>query len=163
TGALVKPGDEYDFASGDAAFNVGQLSKSGGLGDFGWDFLPLPAGPQTAVKMVGQGAVGVLSQGPNPQVAADSLAFFTTKTPGAILTQYSTPPRIPLRTAASFADPASALTAEQIQHAIRYVAPEVVTKAGLINFSKFAHVVRKDIDPLYQPEAVVARVPDQIG
>lgn len=82
TGALIKPGDTYAFPAGDVAFATGQLSMSGGLEGFTWDWVPLPAGPKAQVSMVGQAGAGVIAQGKNPQVAADFLAYFTNKTQG---------------------------------------------------------------------------------
>ncbi|GAB3757467.1 ABC transporter substrate-binding protein [Microlunatus parietis] len=162
TGAMIKPGDSLPFAGGEAAFSVGQLSMSGSLDGFAWDFVPLPAGPKATVNMVGQAGVGVIARGPNPDRAADFLAYFTDKTQGAQLATFFPPPRTSLLTVDTFKKAAPKLSEQQIQRTILDVVPKATTKPGHPRFSQFTDLVKKDLDVAFAPDGDIGAALDQV-
>ncbi|TDE98694.1 extracellular solute-binding protein [Occultella glacieicola] len=159
TGAVAEPGAEFDFASGQVGLRLSQLSSSTGLGDdFAWDFVPMPDGPAGTVPVVGQGGVGVVARGDNPQVAADFLAYFTNPENSALLAQFFPPPRESLLTVETLSAAAPALTEEQIQGTVIDQALVGVTKVGHVNMSEIADPVRVGLDALWVPEGDAATV-----
>ncbi|WP_116952713.1 ABC transporter substrate-binding protein [Jiangella endophytica] len=167
-GAVPGPGEEHDFASGQVAVRMGQLSASTGLGDaFQWDFLPLPAGPEGTVPVVGQGGVGVVARGDNPDVAADFLAYFTNPENSALLAQFFPPPRESLLTVEALTAAAPALSPEQLQGTVIDQALEARTKAGNPAMSELTDAVRMDLDGLWvadgDAETVLGQVCEDIA
>lgn len=161
--ATPLPGEEFDFASGQAGLMMSQMSASTGLGDeFEWDFLPLPSGPAGQVSVVGQGGVGVLAQSEHPEVAADFLAYFTNPENSRLLAQYFPPPRTSLLTIDALAESAPNLTNEQIQSAVIDQSVEAVTKMGHPQMSQIADPVRIALDALWQPGSDTASVMSQV-
>ncbi|WP_420111271.1 extracellular solute-binding protein [Pseudactinotalea sp.] len=155
--AIIAPGEEYDFATGQIATRMSQLSASTGLAEagFAWDFLPLPEGPAGTVPVVGQGGVGVLTQGPNPEIAADFLAFFTNPDNSRLLAQFFPPPRTSLLNVETLAAAAPALTEEQLQGTIIDQASAAVTKPGNPKMSEISDPVRIALDALWTADADV--------
>ncbi|MBZ2196932.1 ABC transporter substrate-binding protein [Occultella gossypii] len=159
TGAVAEPGAEFDFASGQVGLRLSQLSSSTALGDdFAWDFVPMPDGPAGTVPVVGQGGVGVVARGDNPQIAADFLAYFTNPENSQLLAQFFPPPRQSLLTVETLSAAAPALTEEQIQGTVIDQALVGVTKAGHVNMSEIADPVRVELDALWVPEGDAATV-----
>lgn len=157
--AIPGPGETTDFAAGQAAFRMGQLSMSAGFADaFTWDFLPLPDGPAGAVPVVGQGAVGVVADSPNAEVAADFLAYFTNPENAALLAQFFPPPRESLLNVETLQVAAPALTEEQIQGTVIDQALDATTKVGHPRLSQMADGLRAALDPLWTPDADVEAV-----
>jgi multiple sugar transport system substrate-binding protein len=152
TGGLTKPGENADFPSGGAAFMVAQLSKSGGIGSFAWDWVPLPKGPAGQVNVIGQAAVGVIARSPHAKQAADFLAFFTNKENSAKLAAFFPPPRQSLLNVDTLAKAAPNLTPDQIQHTIIDVVPTAVTKPGHVRFSQFTTTVRNNLDTVFSKD-----------
>lgn len=147
TGTIPGPGEEFDFATGQIAMRMSQLSASTALGDdFAWDFVPLPAGPGGEVSVVGQGGVGVLAQGENPEIAADFLAYFTNPENSALLAEYFPPPRESLLEVGALQQAAPALSAEQIQGTIIDQALVGITKQGSAQMSEISDPVRIELD-----------------
>ncbi len=74
---------------------ITQISRASLLKDakFGWDLVPLPAGPKGEYAVIGQAGLGVLKKGKNADAAADFLAFFTNPANSAKLAQFFPPPR----------------------------------------------------------------------
>ncbi|ACQ78457.1 extracellular solute-binding protein family 1 [Beutenbergia cavernae DSM 12333] len=162
-GAVPGPGEEFDFASGQVAVRMSQLSASTALGeDFAWDFLPLPEGPAGTVPVVGQGGVGVVSQGDNPEIAADFLAYFTNPESSELLAQYFPPPRASLLNVETLSAAAPALTEEQIQGTVIDQALDAVTKVGHPKMSEINDPVRVDLDALWVPDGDAQTVLDQV-
>jgi multiple sugar transport system substrate-binding protein len=157
TKAIIAPGEEYDFASGQIATRMSQLSASTGLAEagFGWDFLPLPDGPAGTVPVVGQGGVGVMAQGPNPEIAAEFLAYFTNPENTKLLAQYFPPPRESLLNVEVLSQAAPALTEEQLQGTIVDQAAVAVTKPGNPMMSEISDPVRIALDALWTADADV--------
>ena len=77
--AMPGPGTTADFFAGEAAMTITQISRASLLkdGGFGWDLVPLPAGPKGKYSVIGQAGIGVLKKGAHAAAAADFLAFFT--------------------------------------------------------------------------------------
>jgi multiple sugar transport system substrate-binding protein len=158
-GAIIAPGEELDFATGQIATRMSQLSASTALGDdFAWDFLPLPAGPAGTVAVVGQGGVGVLTQGAHPDIAADFLAYFTNPESSRLLAQFFPPPRESLLNIETLSEAAPALNEEQIQGTIIDQAAVAITKPGNARMSEISDPVRIALDALWNPGADVAAV-----
>lgn len=163
TGAIVGPGESAGFPNGDVAFNAGQLSASGRVGDdFAWDFVPMPAGPAGAVPVVGQAGVGVLSQSAHPEVAADFLAYFTNAENAAILGQFFPPPRESVLTLEIMSQAAPALTEEQVQETVIDQALAGVTMEGNVRMSEIADLARAQFDSLWTPEGDAQTVLDSV-
>lgn len=157
--SIPGPGETVDFASGQAAFRMGQLSLSAGLADaFAWDYLPLPDGPAGTVPIIGQGAVGVVANGEHPDVAADFLAFFTNPENAAKLAQFFPPPRESLLDVATLSVAAPALSEEQIQGTVIDQTLDAVTKPGHANLSQMADTIRAGLDAMWTADADVEAV-----
>lgn len=154
TGAIPGPGEEFDFASGQAAFKVGQLSGSSALGDkFNWDFLPLPEGPAGVAPVVGQGGVAVIARGDNPEIAADFLAYFVGKTSSEQLAEFFPPARESLLNVETLSAAAPALNEAQIQQTVIDQALNATTKAGHVQMSSVSDRVRAGLDAIWTENA----------
>ncbi|WP_116953146.1 extracellular solute-binding protein [Jiangella endophytica] len=157
--AFPAVGEAVDFASGQAAFRMGQLSLSAGLGDtFAWDFLPLPDGPAGTVPVIGQAGVGVVANGENPEAAADFLAFFTSPENAARLAEFFPPPRESLLDAATLQAAAPSLTPDQLQGTVIDQALAARTKVGHPRLSQMADTIRAGLDAMWTPDADVEAV-----
>ncbi|WP_062213110.1 sugar ABC transporter substrate-binding protein [Streptomyces sp. NBRC 109706] len=157
--AFPAVGETVDFASGQAAFRIGQLSLSAGLGDaFEWDFVPLPEGPAGTVPVMGQAGIGVLANGDHPEVAADFLAYFTNPENAAKLARFFPPPRESLLTVETLRAAAPTLTEEQLQETLIDPARTATTKVGHPRLSAMADTIRASMDSLWSPEADVEAV-----
>ncbi|MDT0268588.1 sugar ABC transporter substrate-binding protein [Streptomyces sp. DSM 44915] len=158
-GTFPAIGETVDFASGQAAFRIGQLSLSAGLGDtFGWDFLPLPEGPAGTVPVMGQAGIGVLANGEHPDVAADFLAHFTNPENAAKLARFFPPPRESLLTTETLRAAAPTLTDEQLEDTLINPARSATTKVGHPRLSGMVDTIRASMDSLWTPEADVEAV-----
>ncbi|UFU03258.1 extracellular solute-binding protein [Ruania suaedae] len=163
TGAVPGPGEEFDFASGQVAFKLAQLSSSGALDDsFEWDFLPLPAGPAGSVPVVGQGGVGVVARGENPEIAADFLAYFTNPQNSELLAQFFPPPRSSVLTVETLSAAAPSLTEQQIEETVIAQSVDAVTKVGHVRMSELADPVRVGLDSLWTADGDAQSVLDQV-
>lgn len=157
--AFPAVGETVDFAAGQAAFRIGQLSLSAGLGDaFAWDFVPLPEGPAGAVPVMGQAGIGVLANGEHPDVAADFLAHFTSPENAAKLAAFFPPPRASLLDVATLREAAPTLTEEQLQDTVIDPAHTATTKVGHPRLSRMADTIRASLDALWDPNADVEAV-----
>jgi multiple sugar transport system substrate-binding protein len=166
--AIPAPGETADFAAGQAAMRLSQLSASASLkGKFKWDFLPMPAGPSGTIPVVGQGGVGVVKRGDHPDVAADFLAYFTDPENAALLAQFFPPPRKSALTVKVLSSAGSSLNEEQLQKTVIDQALKAGTKDGHIKMSAIKDAIRSDLDAIWTPEADVkaalAKVCTDIG
>lgn len=154
TGAIPGPGEEFDFASGQAAFKAGQLSGSTTLGDaFNWDFLPFPEGPAGAVPVVGQGGIAVIARGDHPEIAAEFLAYFVNRENSELLAQFFPPPRASLMNVKTLSAAAPALSDEQIQTTVIDQTMTAVTKPGNAAMSEVSDRIRAAFDGIWVPNA----------
>ena len=77
--AMPGPGVTADFFAGDAGDDdhPDQPGARCSRTKFGWDLVPLPAGPSGEYAVIGQAGIGVLKKGKNADAAEDFLAYFT--------------------------------------------------------------------------------------
>ncbi|WP_106538886.1 extracellular solute-binding protein [Haloactinopolyspora alba] len=157
--AIPGPGTTADFFAGDAAMTVTQISRASALdGSFGWDLLPLPAGPEQQQNVIGQAGIGVLADGPNAEAAADFLAYFTNPENSERLAQYFPPPRTSLLNAETLKAANPKLSAEQLQSVVVEGIQGAVTKPAHPNFAKLQQTIRAELDSLWKADADVEAV-----
>ncbi|RPF22287.1 ABC transporter substrate-binding protein [Myceligenerans xiligouense] len=161
-GALPGPGTTADFFAGDAAMTITQISRASALdGSFEWDLLPLPAGPAGQQNVIGQAGIGVFTQGENPDVAADFLAYFTNPGNAEKLATYFPPPRASLLDAGTLSAANPLLSEEQLQSVVVDGIEGAVTKPVHQNFAKLSETVRAELDAMWAEDADVAAVLDE--
>ncbi len=162
--ALPGPGTTVDFFAGEAAMTISQISRASLLedGGFGWDLVPLPAGPKGPYSVVGQAGIGVLKQSPHADVAADFLAFLTNPTNSAKLAQFFPPPRQSQLTAETLAKTNPKLTPEQLQTVVIDGITNGVVKPSHAGQAEISQQVRAGLDPLWKADADVKTVLDGV-
>lgn len=152
--SMPGPGTTADFFAGESAFTVTQISRASLLtGDFAWNLLPLPEGPAGEYSMVGQAGIGVLADGPNAQVAADFLAFFTNPENSKQLAQYFPPPRVSQLNVETLAATNPTLTPEQIEDVVIPGIDTGVTRPSHTDSAEIGQEVRSALDALWVPDA----------
>ncbi|PWD49913.1 sugar ABC transporter substrate-binding protein [Serinibacter arcticus] len=158
--SMPGPGTSADFFAGEAAFTVTQISRANLLPEdgFAWDLLPLPAGPDGEYAVTGQGGVGVIAQGPNPQAAADFLAYFTNPESSEALAAYFPPPRESLLTVDVLSAANPLLTPEQIETVVIPGIANGQVRPSHTDAAQIAQQVRASLDDLWTPGADVAGV-----
>jgi multiple sugar transport system substrate-binding protein len=160
--ALPGPGVAADFFAGDAAMTTTQISRASLLPKddkaFDWDLVPLPSGPIGDYAWVGRAGIGVMANAKNPELAAEFLAFFSSKANVAKLARFFPPARQSLLTADVLAAANPLLTKEQIEAVvIRGVATGQSTQQ-VQNFAQLQQTVRAGLDGLWQPQADISGV-----
>jgi multiple sugar transport system substrate-binding protein len=158
--ALPGPGTTADFFAGDASMTITQISRASLLKDakFGWDLVPLPAGPKGKYAVIGQAGLGVLKKSPNAAAAADFLAFFTNPTNSAKLAAYFPPPRQSQINAETLAKTNPLLKPEQLQQVVVSGISSGVVKPSHSGQAELNQAVRAALDPLWKPDANVSSV-----
>ena len=162
--AMPGPGTSADFFADNAAMTTTQISRSSLLKDakFKWGFVPLPRGTQTNAQVIGQAGIGVFAKAKHPKQAADFLAFFTDPQNTEKLAQYFPPPRQPLLTTAVLGKANPAFTAKQLQTAVIDSIKTGQVLPAHQNFAKIQDTIRGTLDPLWQPNADVQSVLDNV-
>lgn len=162
--SMPGPGTTADFFAGDAAFTVTQISRASLLKDsaMNWDLLPLPEGPAGEYAVVGQGGIGVLTQGKNVAASTDFLAFFANPENSAALSAYFPPPRQSLLTTDTFAAANPMLTPEQIESVVIDGIATGSVRPSHVGQAEIAQQVRSGLDALWVPEADIAGVLDSV-
>jgi len=162
--ALPGPGTTADFFAGDAAMTITQISRASLLKEdgFGWDLVPLPAGPKGRYAVIGQGGLGVLKQGKHPKAALDFLAYLTNPENSAKLAQFFPPPRQSQLTAETLAKTNPKLTQEQLQQVVIDGITTGVVKPNHTGQAELSQQVRAALDPLWKPDADVKAVLDGV-
>ncbi|WP_254909848.1 ABC transporter substrate-binding protein [Micromonospora sp. NBS 11-29] len=162
--ALPGPGTTADFFAGDAAMTITQISRASLLKEdgFGWDLVPLPAGPKGPYAVVGQAGLGVMKKSPHAEQAADFLAFFTNPTNSAKLAQFFPPPRTSQLTAETLGKTNPKLKPEQLQKVVIDGITNGVVKPSHAGQAELSQQVRAGLDPLWQSNADVKGVLDGI-
>ncbi|MFC5818867.1 ABC transporter substrate-binding protein [Nonomuraea harbinensis] len=162
--AMPAPGTVADFFAGDAAMVVAQISRAAMLedGEFGWDLVPLPAGPKGEYAVIGQAGIGVLKKSPNAEAAADFLAFFTDEANSAKLAAYFPPARDSLLTAETMAKTSPLLKPEQLQEVVIDGIETGVVKPSHTGQAELAQTVRASLDALWVADADVKTVLDGV-
>lgn len=158
--ALPGPGTSADFFAGDASMTITQISRASLLKDakFGWDLVPLPAGPKGRYAVIGQAGLGVLKKSPNAAAAADFLAFFTNPINSARLAAYFPPPRQSQINAETLAKTNPLLKPEQLQQVVVSGISSGVVKPSHSGQAELNQAVRAALDPLWKPDANVSSV-----
>lgn len=158
--ALPGPGTTADFFAGEAGMTITQISRASLLAEeqFGWDLVPLPAGPTGEYAVIGQGGMGVLKSGPNTDVAADFLAFLTNPANSARLAQFFPPPRQSLLNADTLAKTNPLLKPEQLESVVIQGISTGVVKPSHTGSAELSQSVRAGLDPLWQADADVPAV-----
>lgn len=162
--AFPAPGTTADFFAGEAAMTVTQISRASLLKDatFGWDLVPLPAGPNGSYSVIGQGGLGVLKKGKNADAAAQFLKFFTSPANAAKLAQFFPPPRQSLLNAETLAKSNPLLKPAQLQDVVIDGISNGVVKPSHSGNAEISQAVRSGLDPLWQPGADPKAVLDAV-
>lgn len=158
--ALPGPGSAADFFAGESAMTIAQISRAALLAEdgFGWDLVPLPAGPAGEYGVIGQAGIGVLTSADHEQAAAEFLAFFTNAENSAKLARFFPPPRESLLTADTLAAANPLLSAEQLDAVVLTGIETGTVKPSHTGQAELAQRVRAALDPLWEPDADVAAV-----
>ena len=122
-------------------------------GDFAWDLLPLPEGPEGEYSMVGQAGIGVLADGENAPAAAEFLAYFTNPENSEQLAQYFPPPRESQLNVETLAATNPTLTPEQIENVVIPGIETGVTRPSHTDSAEIGQEVRSALDALWVPDA----------
>ena len=156
--AMPGPGTSADFFAGESAMTVTQISRAGLLAEaeFGWDLVPLPAGPAGEYSVIGQAGLGVLTVAPHPEEAAGFLAYMTNPENSAKLAQFFPPPRESQLTAETLGQANPLLTPEQLQAVVIDRIENGVVKPSHTGQAQIDQAVRAALDPLWTPGADVA-------
>ncbi|MFI5910376.1 ABC transporter substrate-binding protein [Dactylosporangium sp. NPDC051541] len=162
--AMPGPGVAADFFTGQSAMTVTQISRASLLKDakFGWDLVPLPAGPKGKYSVVGQAGLGVLKKSKHAGTAADFLAFFTNAANSAKLAQYFPPARKSQLNAETMAKTNPLLKPAQLQSVVIDGISTGVVKPSHTGSAEIAQNVRASLDPLWKPDANVKSVLDNV-
>ncbi|GAA0971873.1 sugar ABC transporter substrate-binding protein [Acrocarpospora macrocephala] len=162
--ALPGPGTTVDFFAGDAAMTITQISRASLLdgAKFGWDLVPLPAGPKGDYAVIGQAGLGALKKSPNAAQAIDFLAFFTNPANSAKLAAYFPPPRASQLTTETLAKSNPLLKPEQLKEVVIDGIAKAVVKPSHIGQAELSQTVRAELDPLWKADADVKAVLDGV-
>ncbi|GAA3209503.1 ABC transporter substrate-binding protein [Nonomuraea helvata] len=162
--AVPGPGTTVDFFAGDAAMAISQVSRAGLLKDakFGWELLPLPAGPKGEYAVIGQAGVGVLKKSPNAELATEFLAYFTNAANSAKLAQFFPPARSSQLNAETLAKSNPLLKPEQLQSVVIDGINKGTVKPVHKGQEELSQTVRAALDPLWRPDADVKAVLDDV-
>ncbi|WP_430781657.1 ABC transporter substrate-binding protein [Actinoplanes sp. G11-F43] len=158
--ALPAPGVAADFFAGESAMTIAQISRASLLKDakFGWELVPLPAGPSGKYSVIGQGGLGVLKKGKNADAAAAFVKFFTSPANSAKLAQFFPPPRQSQLTSDTLAQANPLLKPEQLQNVVIDGIATGVVKPSHTGSAEINQAVRGALDPLWKADADVAGV-----
>jgi multiple sugar transport system substrate-binding protein len=160
--ALPGPGTSADFFAGDGAMTITQISRASLLpkdaAAFDWDLVPLPTGPVGDYAWVGRAGIGVLASGKNPQLAADFLAFFSSKANVEKLAQFFPPSRQSVLTTEVLAKANPLLSPEQIEAVVIRGVATGQSAPPVQNFAQLDQAVRAALDAMWQPDADIAAV-----
>ncbi|GAA3452860.1 ABC transporter substrate-binding protein [Dactylosporangium matsuzakiense] len=162
--AMPGPGVAADFFTGQSAMTITQISRASLLKDakFGWDLVPLPAGPKGRYSVVGQAGLGVLKKSKHAGTAADFLSFFTNAANSAKLAQYFPPARKSQLNAETMAKTNPLLKPAQLQSVVIDGISNGVVKPSHTGSAEIAQNVRASLDPLWKPGADVKSVLDTV-
>jgi multiple sugar transport system substrate-binding protein len=162
--AMPGPGVAADFFTGQSAMTVTQISRASLLKDakFGWDLVPLPAGPKGKYAVVGQAGLGVLKKSKHAQAATDFLAFFTNPANSTKLAAYFPPARQSQLNAETLAKTNPLLKPAQLQSVVIDGIATGVVKPSHTSSAEIAQNVRASLDPLWKPDANVKGVLDTV-
>ncbi|MFC0532030.1 ABC transporter substrate-binding protein [Phytohabitans kaempferiae] len=160
--AMPGPGTTADFAAGDVAFQVAQISQAAPLANvsFPWSITHLPTGPAGEYAIVGQAGMGVLASGEHVAAATDFLAFLTAPENAAKLAQFFPPPRQSLLTAETLAAANPLIKKEQLQDAVVSQVPLAARPLVHTGWAEIQQTARAALDAMWVPDADVEQVLD---
>lgn len=158
------PGQSADFFSGDAAMTVTQISRASLLEEdgFEWGVVPLPAGPAGDEQVVGQAGIAVFGSSQNREAAIEFLAHMTNEENSRKLAQFFPPPRQSLLSADVLAETNPRLTSEQLESVVVDGIAGGSTLPTHVNYSRLRDAIRAELDALWQPDADVQAVMEQV-
>jgi multiple sugar transport system substrate-binding protein len=158
--ALPGPGEAADFFAGESAMTVTQISRASLLKDakFGWDLVPLPAGPKGPYSVIGQAGLGVFKNSKNPQAAAEFLAYLTNPGNSAKLAQFFPPARQSQLNVETLAKSQPLLKPAQLQAVVVDGTPKGIVKPSHKGSAELSQSVRSALDALWKPGADVKSV-----
>ncbi|GAA0243336.1 sugar ABC transporter substrate-binding protein [Cryptosporangium japonicum] len=158
--ALPGPGTAPDFFAGDAAMTITQISRASLLKDqtFGWDLVPLPAGPAGEYSVIGQAGIGVLKKSAHVDAATDFLAFLTDPANSTKLARFFPPPRKSQLNTETLAAGNPLLEPEQLQAVVIDGIDSGTVKPSHVGSAEIGQQVRSALDPLWKPGADVRAV-----
>lgn len=163
-GSHVPPGEVGDFFTGNSGMTLAQLSRTAKLGDasFAWDIAPLPAGPAGDQRTIGQAAFVVFNASKNAEVAADFVAFLTTKMNVTTMAQFFPPARNSVLESEAFLTSNPLVSPESMAAAVGSSIPIGTVEVVHVNFPKIDLAARAEIDKLWAPDADVQAVMDAV-
>lgn len=153
--SIVPPGDLSDFFSGTAAMTMNQISKVSRLDgvDFEWGLAPLPSGPVKDAQVIGQAAMVVFKAGKNADVAADFVAFMTSKENVSALAAFFPPARESVLDSAGFATSNPAIDPVLMTDVVAYALRRGEILPAHKNAPRIELTARAGFDLLWSPNA----------
>jgi len=163
-GSHVPPGEVGDFFTGNSGMTLAQLSRTAKLSDasFAWDIAPLPAGPAGDQRTTGQAAFVVFNSSKHVDVAADFVAFLTTKQNVATMAQFFPPARNSVLESQEFLNSNPLVAPESMAAAVGSSIPAGTVEVVHVNFPKIDLAARAEIDKMWVPDADVQAVMDAV-
>lgn len=158
------PGQSADFFVGDAAMSITQISRASLFEEdgFDWGLVPLPEGPAGAAQVVGQAGIGVFGASEARPEAVDFLRFWTNEENSRAMSEFFPPPRESLLTSEVLADTNPLLSEEQLESVVIEGIANGEPIPSHVNFAQLRDTIGSELDALWQPDADVATVLDQV-
>lgn len=157
------PGQSADFFAQDAAMTITQISRANLIEDaFDWGIVPLPEGPAGAAQVVGQAGVGVFSASQARAEAVDFLEFWTNEENSQRMAQFFPPPRGQLLTADLLAETNPLLSEDQLEEVVIQGIATGDPIPSHRNFAQVRDTVRSELDALWEADADVSAVLEQV-
>lgn len=93
--SMVPPGQQSSFFAGQAGMTINQLSRASQLDEapFEWGTAPLPSGPEGTSDFYGQAGIVAFSASEHVDIAAELVAFMTTKANVETMAEFFPPAR----------------------------------------------------------------------
>ncbi len=119
-GSVVPPGNQSDFFAGDAAMTMAQVSRISKLegASFNWGMVTIPEGPAGEVPVIGQAAICANAKSKNGSLAAELVAYMTSKSCVERMAGIWPPARKSVLTSNAFLNSNSAVTPEQMKDTV---------------------------------------------
>jgi multiple sugar transport system substrate-binding protein len=158
------PGQSADFFAGDSAMTITQISRASLLEEdgFEWGLVPLPAGPAGDAQVVGQAGIGVFGASQARPEAIEFLKFWTNEENSRAMSQFFPPPRESLLTAEILADTNPLLDEDQLESVVINGIATGDPIPSHVNFAQLRDTIRSELDALWEADADVATVLDQV-
>ena len=162
-GAFPEPGSNFDFFTGGSAMDISGISQANKLdGSFAWDVLPLPAGPEGQVNIIGQAGIGVLKAGDHPEQSAEFLAFFSNPENAEKLAQFFPAPRLDLTNVDVLGPVNPVLSADQLQEVVVDTVTDAQTFPSHPNFAAISAAVQPKFDAIWAEGADIEELASEV-